>query len=480
MKFESTRGNCEKLTFIETVLMGLAPDGGLYLPETFPQVSIETLNSWSKLKFHELAVEVMSLFIGDEIPRSDLAELCKKSYATFTHEEVTPVIKMENEDLPFPMHIMELFHGPTYAFKDVALQFLGNLFEYVLLKQNGRMTVLGATSGDTGGAAIFGLRGKKNIEVFIMLPKGRVSKVQEMQMTTVADPNVHNVAVEGTFDDCQAIVKTLFQDKEFRDKHSLGAINSINFARVLAQVVYYFFSYLKIHPEAAADKKVSFSVPTGNFGDIFAGYIAKMMGLPIDDMVVATNRNDILHRFFSTGKYHSDTVVPSLSPSMDIQISSNFERFLYLLSGKDHGTLRTWMENVASDGKLTIEGDTLKKAQTQMKSASVSDEDTLETIKRYKEGKQDYLLDPHTAIGVKAVEVLAKDQLKDSKTPMIVLSTAHPAKFAEALKQAVGYEAPLPPGLAAVVDHPRRCETSKADASAVRELVERTLEMRSK
>ncbi|CAN0119549.1 unnamed protein product, partial [Scytosiphon promiscuus] len=338
----STRGGANGVSFENVVLGGLAEDRGLYVPEELPSVSAQELSEWRKLAFPELAFQVMSKYIStDEIPSDDLLELCKKSAVNFRTEEVTPVVRVGKA------WILELFHGPTFAFKDVALQFLGNLFEYFLLRRRAKgeeagLTILGATSGDTGSAAIYGLRGKAHVDCFIMFPEGRVSEIQERQMTTVPDANIHCVSVEGSFDDCQDIVKAAFADKPFREEVKLGAVNSINWARVLAQMTYYFWAHFRVSEalEAAGDPLeegagLSYSVPTGNFGDVLAGYYAKRMGLPVDRLVVAAHDYHQARRFFSTGKYWREGVVPTLAPSMDICVSSNFERYLFHLSGDD-------------------------------------------------------------------------------------------------------------------------------------------------
>ncbi len=319
MRYISTRGGVEPVSFSQAVMMGLATDGGLLLPETIPQVDPDTLSRWAGLSFQELAVEVMLPYVGDDLTRTELTDLVQRSYSTFQHPEVTPVVEAGGR------RILELFHGPTAAFKDVALQFLGNLFEFLLERSGGRLNIVGATSGDTGSAAIYGVRGKARINIFILHPLGRVSPIQERQMTTVLDDNVHNIAIRGTFDDGQRIVKSLFNDLDFKQEYHLGAVNSINWARVLAQVVYYFYAWGRM---SAGDtsKAASFSVPTGNFGDIFAGFVAKRMGLPVDRLILATNRNDILTRFVASGEYRLADVHPTLAPSMDIAVASNFER----------------------------------------------------------------------------------------------------------------------------------------------------------
>jgi threonine synthase len=457
MKYVSTRGACAPLCFTDTILTGLARDGGLFLPETIPAVQSK-LTAWSKLSYQELAFEIMSLF-ADDIPEGVLRELIRKSYATFRHQEITPVVSAGE------MQILELFHGPTLAFKDVALQFLGNLFEYVLGKSGAEMNIVAATSGDTGSAAIYGVRGRERIRIFVMHPHGRVSPVQEKQMTTVLDANVHNLAIEGTFDDAQNIVKELFNDLAFRDANKLGAVNSINWARVLAQIVYYFYAAFRVQEKTGA-AKVSFSIPTGNFGDIFAGYMAYRMGLPIDKLVLATNENDILARYFNTGTYSVGAVAPTLSPSMDIQVASNFERYLYYLAADVSGapaaeTLKAWMEGFKKSGSLTTglpdhacfvagRGDTAQ---------------TLATIKKYWEG-HGYLLDPHTAVGVAVAE-----QFKKPDVPMICLATAHPAKFSEAIIRATGQDLAHHPILDAILQMPARMEVVPASKDVIAEII---------
>ncbi|MGE4558563.1 MAG: threonine synthase, partial [Desulfobulbus sp.] len=347
MRYISTRGGIEPLKFQDAVMMGLARDGGLLLPESLPSVDVDMLDRWQYLPYQYLAREILSLFI-DDIPALDLEDLVERSYASFAHPQVTPVTRRGD------VYILELFHGPTLAFKDVALQLLGNLFEYVLARSGGLMNILGATSGDTGSAAIAGVRGKKNINIFILHPHGRTSPIQALQMTTVLDPNVFNIAVRGTFDDAQSIVKALFNDLEFRDTYHLGAVNSINWARVLAQVVYYVYAFLKLRK--LGNDSVDFSVPTGNFGDIFAGYVARRL-LPegsIHTLILATNANDILTRFVTRGDYSRGQVQVTSSPSMDIQIASNFERYLYYLRGEDGAAVKADMESFAATGRLDL------------------------------------------------------------------------------------------------------------------------------
>ncbi len=442
MKYISTRGKIAPISFKETVLMGLAEDGGLILPERVPVIPRESLESWASLSYPELAVEVFRLF-ADDIPVSDWRRLVARAYATFRHPEVCPVVRKG------PVYILELFHGPTLAFKDVALQLLGHLFEYLLLERKTRLNILGATSGDTGSAAIYGVRGRQNIKIFILFPHGRVSPVQALQMTTVPDENVFCLAIEGTFDDCQAIVKAIFGDLEFKKRYHLGAVNSINWARVLAQVVYYLWAYFRVRAETGADE-VRFAVPTGNFGDIFAGYLAKrMLGRGIERLVLATNENDILTRFVNKGDYSVGKVTPTISPSMDIQIASNFERYLYYLFGEDPVRVREAMERFARTGRLTFAPEEIRRVQEDFLSLSVNQEETLATIAEFYR-KTGYILDPHTAVGVRAGLNFLDER------PMICLATAHPAKFPEAVKKALGKEPERPEPLQGLEDLPRR------------------------
>lgn len=438
MKYISTRGKTGPVEFMDAVMEGLAPDGGLLLPETLPNVG-NRLAAWRNLPYQELAFEVMRLFVSD-IPASDLKALIDKSYATFRAADVAPVIPIGG------FHILELWHGPTLAFKDVALQFLGNLFEYVLEQRGGQLNILGATSGDTGSAAIYGVHGKKNIRIFIMHPKGRTSPVQEKQMTSVLDDNVFNLAVEGTFDDCQHLMKTIFSDVAFKAEYSLGSVNSVNWARVLAQIVYYFYAFFRVQ-ETTDATQVQFSVPTGNFGDILAGYIAVKMGLPVKKLILATNENNILSRFFNTGVYSIGEVVPTISPSMDIQVASNFERYLYYRLGCDSANVCERMNGFAQNKTLRVEGrDELFAA------GEAGTVQTLETIKKAYE-KEGYILDPHTAVGVAVAE-----QFRDGQAPTICLATAHPAKFNDAIEQAIGVAAHHPV-LDRLANAATRCDT---------------------
>ncbi len=453
MKYISTRGRMEPVGFQDAVMTGLAPDGGLLLPEKLPQVG-DRLEEWAQLSYQELAFEIISLFATD-IPPADLAELITDSYATFDHAEVAPSVEVGD------FQILELFHGPTLAFKDVALQFLGNLFEYILEQRGGKLNILGATSGDTGSAAIHGVRGKPNINIFIMHPAGRTSPLQEKQMTSVLDDNVFNLAVDGTFDDCQNIMKTTFGDVGFKTAHSLGSVNSVNWARVLAQTVYYFYAAFRTM-EKTGTKSVQFSVPTGNFGDILAGYLAQRMGLPISKLILATNENDILSRFFNSGTYGMADVVPTLSPSMDIQVASNFERYLYYKVGEDAEKLAAMMDNFNENGSLSVPLNENGAVDDLFVAGRGDTAATLATIKKYHD-QYGYVLDPHTAVGVYVAE-----QFKSEEAPTICLATAHPAKFTQAIIDAIG-EAVHHPTLDALANAETRCDSIANDVDAVKE-----------
>jgi threonine synthase len=436
--------------------MGLATDGGLLLPESIPTVSAGELKSWDKLSYSELAFKVMSLFITD-IKAGDLQGLVGRSYTAFDHPEITPVVKKDG------IYVLELFHGPTLAFKDVALQFLGNVFEYLLLESGHKMNILGATSGDTGSAAIYGVRGKRNINIFILHPYKRVSPIQELQMTTVTDANVFNVAIKGTFDDGQAIVKAIFNDLPFKETHALGAINSINWARVLAQIVYYFYAYFRVREETGREE-IGFAVPTGNFGDIFAGHIARrMMGKGFHRLVLATNENNILTRFINTGDYSIGKVVPTISPSMDIQVASNFERYLYYFYSEDAERVRAAMKAFSKNGHLKFTKEEQSLVQKDFVGQSVDQPTTLKTIRSFYE-ETGYILDPHTAVGVRAGL-----DLREPDVPMVCLATAHPAKFGEAVSRALGREPELPPGLQGLGERKTQCEVLEADIDVIRD-----------
>ena len=461
MKYISTRGNISPIHFQDTVMMGLATDGGLLLPESLPAADQKTLQSWEDLSFNQLAAEIFQLFISD-IPGPELTDLINRSYETFSHPEITPLVKKGD------LFILELFHGPTLAFKDVALQFLGNIFEYILQNTGGRMNIVGATSGDTGSAAIYGVRGKERINIFILHPHKRVSPIQELQMTTVTDANVFNLAIRGTFDDGQSIVKAIFNDIPFKEKYHLGAVNSINWARILAQVVYYVYAWLKIKREFNSDV-IDFSVPTGNFGDIFAGYIARRMLPPgcIRKLILATNENNLLTRFVNQGDYSVSDVVATSSPSMDIQVASNFERYLYYLYGCDPDRTRKDLEQFAASGRLSFDAELLKTIQSDFASKSVSEKETINTIEKFYR-QHEYLLDPHTAVGVNAAE-----NCRTENIPVVCLATAHPAKFGDAVLKAIGREPDLPPPLQGLTEKESRCEVLDPDTKTVQDYIAR-------
>ncbi|MEK9858042.1 MAG: threonine synthase [Deltaproteobacteria bacterium] len=460
MKYSSTRGAVKGIGFKEAVMMGLAEDGGLLVPDEFPQVH-DRLQEWKSLPFQQLCLEIMEFFVGQDLNRDALEGLINRSFASFRHPLITPVKKLKTYS------VLELFHGPTFAFKDVALQFLGNLFEHFLTEDGQTLNVLGATSGDTGSAAIHGLRGKKGVKVFMLHPRGRVSPIQERQMTTVLDPNIHNLAVEGSFDDAQSIVKSLFNDPQLKRSRRLGAVNSINWARIMAQIVYYFHAWAQISRDHS--EEVSFVVPTGNFGNVLAAHYARKMGLPTAKLVVASNKNDILHRFFSTGCYETNAVETTWSPSMDIQISSNFERYLFELNGSDSEKLRKMMEAFSSSGKMRVDNTVLEKAQKDFCSASVENTETLETIREIW-NRENYLVDPHTAVGIRAAE---KNGLK---APFVCLACAHPAKFGEAIQNALGEPPQLPEELMQLESLPTRCEILEACSETVKQHIETVLD----
>lgn len=457
MKYISTRGKITPIGFKEAVMMGLATDGGLLLPETLPSIDAQTLSSWKTLSYQDLAFEVMSRFI-DDIPESDLRSLITRSYKTFSHPQITPLVKEDG------VYILELFHGPTLAFKDVALQFLGNLFEYLLAESGEKMNIVGATSGDTGSAAIQGVRGKKRINIFIMHPHKRVSPIQELQMTSVLDSNVFNIAIQGTFDDGQAIVKNIFNDLSFKEKHCLGAVNSINWARIMAQIVYYVYAYFRVS-ELEHCETVDFSVPTGNFGDVFAGFVAReMLGRSrIDKLILATNDNDILTRFVVSGDYSTKQVAPTCSPSMDIQLASNFERYLYYLHGQDAERTAKDMATLTNKHCLHFDTVAMTTISNDFSARRVSEAEVIATIRDF-HAATGYVLDPHTAVGVKAGQELTVDH------PMICLATAHPGKFGDAVAKAIG-EQPLPTSLATLQGLPTKCEILAADTTVIKEFI---------
>jgi threonine synthase len=459
MRYISTRGGVKPKTFEEVVLTGLAEDGGLFVPEEIPKFSTEEIASWSDLSYEELALKVITPFVGGSIPEQDLRGLIEKSYAGFRHEAIAPLIQAGQNQW-----ILELFQGPTLAFKDFALQFLGNLLDYILAKRNQKVVIMGATSGDTGSAAIEGCRHCKNLDIFILHPYQRVSEVQRRQMTTVMTDNIHNIALHGNFDDCQNMVKASFSDQSFLPEgRQLAAVNSINWARIMAQIVYYFWASLAL---GGPHRKVSFSVPTGNFGDIFAGYLASKMGLPIEQLVIATNQNDILHRCISDNDHSTQPLQQSLAPSMDIMISSNFERLLFDLYDRDGKQIADLMAD-AKKGHMVLSDSALASARALFSSYRCDDAGMVEVI-RATYADSDYLLDPHTAIGLAAARECSNNKL----TPMITLATAHPAKFPDAVKEAGYPEDPaLPTHMADLFEREEQYTVLDNDSQVVQQFI---------
>ena len=457
MKYVSTRGNAPVLNFEETMLTGLARDGGLYVPESVPQMSKADIAALAGLSYEEQAFRVMRPFIGDTFTDEEFGDIIGRAYASFGHDARAPLVQLG------PNHfLLELFHGPTLAFKDFAMQLIGQMFEVALTRAGKSVTIVGATSGDTGSAAIEAFRGLDAVDVFIMYPHGRVSEVQRRQMTTPVEANVHALALDGDFDDCQAAVKDMFADFEFRDEVSLAAVNSINWGRVLAQVVYYFSSAVSL---GAPERAVSFTVPTGNFGDIFAGYVAKRMGLPIERLVVATNQNDILHRTLETGAYTKEGVTPSISPSMDIQVSSNFERALFDAYGRDGSAVAQLMDELKSGDGFPVSQGAIGILRDIYGSGRASEAETSETI-RAMHGRTGEVLCPHSAVGVK----VAEEHIWGA-TPMVTLATAHPAKFPDAVDAATGYRPPLPNRMADLYQRPERVTRVANDLGEIEGLI---------
>ena len=459
MKYISTRGQGETRSFREVLLAGLADDGGLYVPENLPVLSHEKIRSLADLPYSELAFEIIQPFVGEEIATDTLRKLIKESYASFSHRAVAPITQLEHNH-----YVMELFHGPTLAFKDFALQLLGRLLNHVLAENRERALILGATSGDTGSAAIEGCRGSDQLDIFILHPHQRVSEVQRLQMTTVLDDNVHNIAIKGNFDDCQQMVKQCFADQDFvPDGTRLVAVNSINWARIMAQVVYYFYAALSL---GAPDKTVSFSVPTGNFGDIYAGYIARGMGLPVNQLIVATNANDILHRFFTRNDYSRETLHQTLSPSMDIMVSSNFERLLFDINKGNGKATAQLMAEFTARGRLPIPIDSWQGIRQIFGSCRSDDKEVCSTIRQFFMDCH-YLADPHTATALRASQALEAN----SESPVVTLATAHPAKFPDAIIRA-GLSAPeLPEHLEDLLRRAERYQVLEHDLAYLKTLI---------
>ncbi|WP_262689527.1 threonine synthase [Kordiimonas aestuarii] len=459
MKYISTRGKAESLDFEGVTLTGLARDGGLYVPEEIPSFTADEIRAMRGKTYAEVAFEVISPFVGDCLTEGELKRMLDATYdenygGQFRHPAVAPLVQTGNNDW-----LLELFHGPTLAFKDFALQLLGRFFDHFTAKRGEKLTILGATSGDTGSAAIEGCRGRDNVSIFMLHPKGRVSDVQRRQMTSVIESNVVNIAIDGNFDDCQALVKACFNDLSFRDEVGLTAVNSINWARVMAQIVYYFTSAVAL---GAPDRAVSYSVPTGNFGDIFAGYVAKKMGLPIEKLVIATNSNDILARTLETGRYERGEVYSTLSPSMDIQISSNFERMLFDIAGRDAAVITRYMNDLTTTGGFTLDSAHYAALRDLFAAERVNDE-TTRSVMQEMSASAGYIADPHTAVGVEAANVC----LPDNGAPRVTLSTAHPAKFGHAVKEATGIDPTLPAHMADLMDREERMIDLANDVDAL-------------
>jgi threonine synthase len=464
MRYISTRGAAPTLDFEAVTLAGLASDGGLYVPESWPSFSHEQIAALRGLSYVDTAVAVLAPFVGDSLSKAELRDLCSAAYGRFAHAAVTPLVQLDHRNW-----VLELFHGPTLAFKDVALQLIGLLFERFLSTRDTHLTVVGATSGDTGSAAIDALAGRAKVDLFMLHPLGRVSDVQRRQMTTVLSPNIHNIAIEGSFDDAQALVKAMFAHQSFAGRFALSAVNSINWARLAAQVVYYFYAAVRL---GAPERPVAFSVPTGNFGDVFAGYVAARMGLPVAKLIVATNVNDILHRALSAGDYSVGTVTPTAAPSMDIQVSSNFERLLFDLHGRDGAALAAAMRGFEASKTLTLSPEMRAQAAGLFTSARIDAED-MALAMRYAAEKSGMIVDPHTAIALAAAQ--AADLPAD--VPVVTLATAHPAKFPDAVERATGQRPRLPARIGDLFERAEHYETLPATLDAIEGFVaERAVE----
>ncbi len=460
LRYISTRGEAPELSFEDALLAGLARDGGLYVPKAWPRLSPETISSFAGRPFSEVAVALLEPYMGGSIARGELTALARDAYARFGHPAVTPLVQIDRS-----LWVLELFHGPTLAFKDVAMQLLARLMDRVLAARGARVTIAAATSGDTGGAAIEAFRGSERIDAVVLFPQGRISDVQRRMMTTAIEPNVHAVAVEGTFDDCQALVKAMFGDLPFRDRLQLAAVNSINWGRIIAQLTYYFAAAAAL---GSPQRTMQFAVPTGNFGDVFAGYAAKAMGLPAERLVIATNENDILTRAWSTGMYALSDVVATTSPSMDIQVSSNFERFLFEASGRDAAFVRAKMGGLRQSRSIGL-GEAMVPYRESFIAERVDQDAVADCIRRVK-AESGYLLDPHSACGVAAARKTLTSQTQH--IPHIALATAHPAKFPDAIEAITGERPGLPPRLASLMSDPERITVLPNDLGAVQRFVE--------
>jgi threonine synthase len=455
MKYTSTRNRSKEFNFSEVFIKGLADDGGLFIPKTVPKLSNEELQRFSKLNYQDLAKEIIFLFCNETIEKNELSNIIERSYLKFREKNVVKLSDVGKNKL------LELFHGPTLAFKDIAMQFIGNLYDYQLKTIEKKINVVVATSGDTGSAAIDAIKGKDKMNIFVLHPNNKVSSIQRKLMTTVKEKNVFNVAIEGNFDDCQNLVKSMFADKKFSSSINMSGVNSINWARIIAQTVYYFYSYFQI---CKLNEKINFSVPTGNFGDVYAGYLSKKMGLPIDKLIVATNQNDILHRAISKGKYETNSVVETLSPSMDIQVASNFERLIYDLNEQSADKTNKIMQEIKIKKKYLIEKKELTKIKEDFLSESVSEEELLFCIKKVYENYK-IIIDPHTAVGLRALE---KINLNGKN---VVLSTAHPCKFPEAINKAINVKSELPNELNYILDEKENFVVIQNDIEEVKKYI---------
>ncbi|MGB8638163.1 MAG: threonine synthase [Pseudolabrys sp.] len=458
MRYVSTRGEAAPLDFVEVMLAGLARDGGLYVPESWPALDREAIAGFAGKPYAEVAVDVIRPFVGGSIADGDLARMVREAYGAFRHPATVPLVQLDSS-----LFVLELFHGPTLAFKDLAMQLVARLMDHALHQRGERTTIVVATSGDTGGAAAEAFKGSGQVDVVVLFPRGRISDVQQRMMTTVPASNVHAVAIEGTFDDCQALVKAMFNHHAFRDRVRLSGVNSINWARIMAQAVYYFTAAVAL---GAPHRKIAFTVPTGNFGDVYAGYVAARMGLPVDRLVVATNTNDILARTFATGTYEIRDVVATMSPSMDIQISSNFERLLFDATGRDAASVRTLMGSLAQSRRFVVSAQALKELRALFSANRADEQECAAEIRAWMK-EANYCVDPHTAIAL----AVAEKETRDASVPMVVLSTAHPAKFPAAGKAACGVEPPLPDWLTDLPKRKERVTVLPADQVAVERFV---------
>ena len=458
MRYVSTRGEAAPLDFVEVMLAGLARDGGLYVPESWPALDREAIAGFAGKPYAEVAVDVIRPFVGGSIADGDLARMVREAYGAFRHPATVPLVQLDSS-----LFVLELFHGPTLAFKDLAMQLVARLMDHALHQRGERTTIVVATSGDTGGAAAEAFKGSGQVDVVVLFPRGRISDVQQRMMTTVPASNVHAVAIEGTFDDCQALVKSMFNHHAFRDRVRLSGVNSINWARIMAQAVYYFTAAVAL---GAPHRKIAFTVPTGNFGDVYAGYVAARMGLPVDRLVVATNTNDILARTFATGTYEIRDVVATMSPSMDIQVSSNFERLLFDATGRDAASVRTLMGSLAQSRRFVVSAQALKELRALFSANRADEQECAAEIRAWMK-EANYCVDPHTAIAL----AVAEKETRDASVAMVVLSNAHPAKFPAAVKAACGVEPPLPDWLTDLPKRQERVTVLPADQVAVERFV---------